>query len=130
MHMLQPKDWPRPKGYANGISARGELVFVAGMVGWNEQQTFASEDFVEQLAQALKNTLTVLSQAGAKPEHVVRMVWYLTSKKEYLTRLKDVGDVWRNVMGRHYPTMSVVEVSNLMEDRAKVEVESTAVLPE
>ncbi len=130
MQILQPPQWRRPRGYANGISASGRLVFVSGMVGWNAEEQFVGDDFVLQLEQALGNTLAVLAEAGARREHVVRMVWYLTDKREYLSRTRDVGKVWRTLMGRHYPTMSVVEVSALMEDRAKVEVETTAVVPE
>ncbi len=130
MQILQPPQWRRPRGYANGISASGRLVFVSGMVGWNAEEQFVGDDFVLQLEQALSNTLAVLAEAGARREHVVRMVWYLTDKQEYLSRTREVGKVWRASMGRHYPTMSVVEVSALMEDRAKVEVETTAVVPE
>ncbi len=130
MQILQPPQWRRPRGYVNGISASGRLVFVSGMIGWDGQEQFFSDDFVAQLEQALKNTLAVLAEAGARREHVVRMVWYLTDKREYLNRTQEVGKIWRAAMGRHFPTMSVVEVSALMEDRAKVEVETTAVVPE
>ncbi len=130
MQILKPPQWHRAKGYSHGISASGRLVFVSGMIGWDEQEQFFSDDFVTQLGQALNNTLAVLAEAGARREHVVRMVWYLTDKREYLDQTQAVGKVWRAVMGRHYPTMSVVEVSGLMEERAKVEVETTAVVPE
>jgi enamine deaminase RidA (YjgF/YER057c/UK114 family) len=129
METLQPPDWPRPKGYANGIVAEGSLIFVAGQVGWDETETFRSEDFVEQLRQALRNTLAVLAQAGAGPEHVVRMTWFITNREEYLAQLKEVGAAYREVMGRHYPAMSVVQVSGLIERGAKLEIETTAVLP-
>ncbi len=129
MRVLQPPGWPRPQGYANGIAARGTMVFVAGQIGWDERQVLA-DDLVAQFAQALDNTLAVLREAGAKPEHVVRMTWYLTDKRDYLARVREVGAIWRARMGRHYPAMAVVEVSALIEDGAKIEIETTAVLPE
>jgi enamine deaminase RidA (YjgF/YER057c/UK114 family) len=128
MRVLHPEGWPRPRGYANGIAAEGRLVFVAGQIGWDESQVFRSDDLVEQLRQALKNTLAVLAEAGAGPEQVVRMTWYLTDKRDYLDRSKEIGAVYRALMGRHYPAMAMVEVSALMEDRAKVEIETTAIL--
>ena len=128
MRVLHPEGWPRPRGYANGIAAEGRLVFVAGQIGWDESQVFRSDDLVEQLRQALKNTLAVLAEAGAGPEQVVRMTWYIVDKRDYLDRSKEIGAVYRALMGRHYPAMAVVEVSALMEDRAKVEIETTAVL--
>ena len=128
MRVLHPEGWKRPRGYSNGIAAEGRLVFVAGQIGWDESQVFRSDDLVEQLRQALKNTLAVLAEAGAGPEQVVRMTWYITDKRDYLDRSKEIGAVYRTLMGRHYPAMAVVEVSALMEDRAKVEVETTAVL--
>jgi enamine deaminase RidA (YjgF/YER057c/UK114 family) len=128
MRVLHPEGWPRPRGYANGIAAEGRLVFVAGQIGWDESQVFRSDDLVEQLRQALKNTLAVLAEAGAGPEQVVRMTWYLTDKRDYLDRSKEIGAVYRALMGRHYPAMAMVEVSALMEDLAKVEIETTAVL--
>jgi enamine deaminase RidA (YjgF/YER057c/UK114 family) len=130
MRVLQPPGWPRPRGYANGVAARGTMVFVAGQIGWDERQTIVSDDLAQQLAQALDNTLAVLREAGAGPEHVVRMTWYLTDKRDYLARAGELGAIWRARMGRHYPAMAVVEVSALIEDRAKIEIESTAVLPE
>lgn len=128
--ILQPPGWPTPKGYVNGIAARGRMVFLAGMVGWNRQGVFESDDFVEQSRQALQNIVETLAQAGGRPEHVVRLTWFILSKEEYLARLDALGLAYRTVMGRHYPTMSVVEVRALIEDRAKVEIEATAVIPE
>lgn len=128
MRVLHPEGWKRPRGYSNGIAAEGRLVFVAGQIGWDESQVFRSDDLVEQLRQALKNTLAVLAEAGAGPEQVVRMTWYIIDKRDYLDRSKEIGAVYRALMGRHYPAMAVVEVSALMEDRAKVEIETTAVL--
>ncbi len=128
MRVLHPEGWPRPRGYANGIAAEGRLVFVAGQIGWDESQVFRSDDLVEQVRQALKNTLAVLAEAGAGPEQVVRMTWYITDKRDYLDRSKEIGTVYRALMGQHYPAMAMVEVSALMEDRAKVEIETTAVL--
>jgi enamine deaminase RidA (YjgF/YER057c/UK114 family) len=130
MRIVQPEGWPRPRGYANGVAARGRLLFVAGQVGWNEQEQFASDDLVEQVRQALKNTLAVLAAGGAQPQHVARMTWYITDKREYLRRAPEIGAAYRELMGRHYPTMSMVEVAALMEDRARVEIETTAVIPD
>lgn len=129
MRIVQPEGWPRPRGYANGVLAEGRLLFISGQVAWDEQEQFVSDDIVEQVRQALKNTLTMLAAGGAKPEHVARMTWYLTDKREYLARAKEIGAAYRECMGRHFPAMSMVEVSALMEDRAKVEIESTAVIP-
>ncbi len=128
MRVLHPEGWKRPRGYSNGIAAEGRLVFVAGQIGWDESQVFRSDDLVEQVRQALKNTLAVLAEAGAGPEQVVRMTWYITDKRDYLDRSKEIGAVYRTLMGQHYPAMAVVEVSALMEDQAKVEIETTAVL--
>lgn len=130
LQILQPTGWARPKGYANGIAARGRLVFIAGMIGWNPQGVFETDDFVGQSRQALQNILGTLAEAGGKPEHLVRLTWFITSKQEYLASLDALGAAYREVMGRHYPTMSVVEVKSLMEDRAKVEIEATAVIPD
>lgn len=129
MQILNPPGWPRPKGYANGIAATGRFVFVAGMVGWNASEEFETDDFAGQFRQALENIVAVLTEAEAGPEHVVRMTIYMTSKPEYLASLKEVGAAWRDVMGKNYPVMAAVEVSALMEDRAKVEIEATAVFP-
>ncbi len=128
MRVLHPEGWPRPRGYANGITAEGRLVFVAGQIGWDESQVIRSDDLVEQVRQALKNTLAVLAEAGAGPEQVVRMTWYITDKRDYLDRSKEIGAVYRALMGQHYPAMAMVEVSALMADRAKVEIETTAVI--
>jgi len=122
--------WPRPRGYSNGVVAEGRFVFVAGQIGWNEREQIVSDDLVEQARQALKNTVAVLAAGGARPEHVVRMTWYLTDKREYLKRAKEFGAVYREFMGKHFPAMAMVQVSALMEDRAKVEVETTAVIPD
>jgi len=128
--VLQPPGWKAPKGYVNGIAAKGRLVFLAGMVGWNRQGVFESDDFVEQTQQALQNIVETLAEAGGKPEHIVRLTWFILSKEEYLARLEALGRVYRQIMGRHYPAMSVVEVRALIEDRARVEIEATAVIPE
>lgn len=129
METLLPKGWQRPKGYSNGIAAEGRLIFVAGQIGWNEQEQFESRDFVRQLDQALANTVAVLAEAAAGPEHIVRMTWYIIDKTEYLAKAKEAGLAYRARMGKHYPAMSVVEVTALMEDEAKIEIESTAVVP-
>ncbi|MCS7058259.1 MAG: RidA family protein [Meiothermus sp.] len=130
IQILQPPGWPKPKGYANGIAARGRLVFIAGMVGWNREGVFESDEFVAQAYQALKNVLETLAEAGGRPEHLVRLTWFVTSKAEYLASLEALGEAYRALMGRHYPAMTVVEVKALLEDRAKVEIEATAVIPE
>ena len=129
MRIVNPPQWPRPRGYANGVVAEGRFLFISGQVAWDEKEQFASDDIVEQVRQALKNTLTMLEAGGARPEHVVRMTWYLTDKREYLARAKEIGAAYREFMGKHFAAMSVVEVTALMEDRAKVEIESTAVIP-
>jgi enamine deaminase RidA (YjgF/YER057c/UK114 family) len=127
---LQPPGWPRPKGYANGIAAQGgTTVYVAGQVAFDEKGIIVETRFGGQFRQTLKNTLAVLAEAGAGPAHIVRMTWYITSKPEYLASLQEVGAAWRELMGRNYPAMAVVEVTALMEDAAKVEIETTAVLP-
>jgi enamine deaminase RidA (YjgF/YER057c/UK114 family) len=126
---LHPKHWARAKGFSNGILAEGRHVFVAGQVGWNAEQRFESDDFVAQVEQALRNIAEVLVEAQAGPEHVVRLTWYVLDKKEYLARLKEVGQAYRRVFGRHFPAMTLVEVAGLLEERAKVELEATAVLP-
>jgi enamine deaminase RidA (YjgF/YER057c/UK114 family) len=129
MQILQPPDWVEPKGYANGIRAQGELVFVAGQVGWDETGTFRAQDFVGQVRQCLENTLAVLSEAGAGPDHIVRMTWYITDRDDYLSNLEGMGLAYRELMGRHFPTMTMVEVAALIEPEAMVEVETTAVVP-
>ncbi len=128
MKTLHPPDWVPPRGYANGIAARGTLIFVGGQIGWNGQQQFESDDFIAQTAQALRNVVAVLREAQAGPEHMVRMTWYIVDRDEYLSRQKELGAVYREVMGRNFPTMTCVEVSRLVEVRAKVEIEVTAVL--
>lgn len=130
MKILQPPDWAAPKGYANGVAARGTLVFVGGQIGWNGQQQFESDDFIAQTAQALRNILAVLREAGAGPEHMVRMTWYVTDRDEYVARLRELGSAYREVMGRNFPAMTCVEVSRLVEVRAKIEIEVTAVVPD
>lgn len=127
--ILQPAGWPRPSGYANGVSATGRLVFVAGQVGWNAAGAFESDDFVAQVAQALRNVVAVLAEDGARPEHIARMTWYVTDRGEYVRRAREIGAVYREVIGRHFPAMTAVEVSALVETGAKVEVEVTAVVP-
>jgi len=128
--VLQPEAWPRPRGYANGVSAQGRQVFVAGMIGWNAAAEFESDDLVDQVRQALENVKTVLAEAGAQPEHMVRMTWYVTDRADYLARNRDIGAAYRDVMGHYDVAMSAVAVSALMEARAKVEIEVTAVVPQ
>ena len=130
MDVLQPPGWTPPKGYANGIAARGTLVSVAGQVGWNRNQQFETDDFVAQARQALVNIVAVLREAGAGPEHVVRMTWYVVDKREYLASVRELGAAYRAIFGTHYPAMSAVQVVALMEDRARVEIEATAVVPD
>jgi enamine deaminase RidA (YjgF/YER057c/UK114 family) len=129
LQFLHPKNWKKPKGFANGIVAEGRMVFLAGQVGWNAEQTFDSADFVAQVRQALANIVTLVGEAGGRPEHITRLTWYVTDKAEYLSRLTEVGGAYRSVMGRHFPTMTMVQVVALVEDLAKVEIEATAVLP-
>ncbi len=126
--VLLPEGWPRPKGYSNGIAAEGRMVFVAGQIGWDVDGAFP-EGFADQFRQTLDNTLAVLAEAGAGPEHVVRMTWYVVDKAEYLAALRDIGAVWRELIGPHYPAMAVVEVKGLIEDAARIEIETTAVIP-
>jgi enamine deaminase RidA (YjgF/YER057c/UK114 family) len=130
MQILQPPDWAPPKGYANGVAARGTTVFVGGQIGWNSQQQFESDDFVAQARQALRNVLAVLAEAGAGPEHIARMTWYVTDKREYVASLSALGAAYREVIGRHFPAMTAVQVTGLIEGRAKVEIEATAVVPD
>jgi enamine deaminase RidA (YjgF/YER057c/UK114 family) len=129
MQFLQPPGWATPKGYANGVAAQGTFVFVGGQIGWNADQRFESDDFIAQTKQALQNVHAVLACAGAGPEHMVRMTWYITDRDEYNARLRELGPVYREVMGKHFPAMTCVEVSRLVEALAKVEIEVTAVLP-
>ncbi len=127
---LQPPGWAPAKGYANGVAARGTLVFVGGQIGWNAQQQFETDDFIAQTRQTLQNVVAVLKEAGAGPEHMVRMTWYVIDRVEYNARLKELGAAYREVIGKHFPAMTCVEVAALMEARAKVEIEVTAVLPD
>jgi enamine deaminase RidA (YjgF/YER057c/UK114 family) len=130
MKILQPPHWGRPSGFSNGIASKGQIVFVSGMVGWDAQCKFVSSELVAQTRQALKNIVEVLAEANAKPEHITRMTWYLIDKKEYLAASKEIGEAYREVIGRHYPAMTAVQVASLIEDRARVEIEVTAVIPE
>ncbi len=129
MESLQPPNWPQPRGYANGIVAEGRIVFVAGQIGWNARGDFETDDFVAQVRQALLNVVAVLAEASATPEQIARMTWYITDKAAYRASLKEVGRVYREVIGTHYPAMTLVQVAALLEDRAKVEIEATAVVP-
>lgn len=129
--IIQPADWPRPSGYANGISARGRIVAVAGQIGWNPRtREFEREDFVDQVRATLENVVAVLRAAGAEPAHVIRMTWYITDRNSYLKDTKQIGEAYRAVFGRHYPALAVVVVSALIEHQAKIEIEATAVVPE
>jgi enamine deaminase RidA (YjgF/YER057c/UK114 family) len=128
--VILPAGWPRPKGYANGVVASGRMLFIAGMIGWDSQGQFHSDDFAAQARQALQNIADVLKEAGGKPENIVRMTWYVTDKREYLAAGKEVGKAFREIIGAYNAAMTAVEVTALMEDRAKVEIEATAVLPD
>ncbi len=130
MKFLQPPNWPRPIGYSNGVAAKGNLVFLSGIVGWNAQGEFESGGFTAQVRQALLNIVEILKQANAKPEHIARMTWYVLDKNEYMAAAKEMGAVYREIIGRHYPAMTVVEVSGFLEVKARVEIEVTAVVPE
>jgi enamine deaminase RidA (YjgF/YER057c/UK114 family) len=131
MHtILQPEGWAKPVGYANGVAARGRFVFVGGQIGWNRDAQFETDDLVGQVRQTLQNVADVLAAAGATPQHLTSMTWYLTDKREYLAKLKEIGRVYRDLFGRHYPAMAAVQVAALIEDRAKVEIQATAVVPE
>jgi len=127
---LHPRSWKRPKGYANGIAASGRMVFLAGQIGWNADQQFDSDDFVAQTRQALRNIVTLVGEAGGKAEHITRLTWFVTDKREYMARLPELGQAYRGVLGQHFPAMTLVQVVALVEDRAKVEIEATAVLPD
>ena len=129
MKVLQPAGWKRPKGYANGVIAAGRQIFVAGQIGWDADEAFVSDDFAGQARQALKNVVAVLKEAGAGPRHLVKMTWFVTDKREYKAASRELGAIWREVIGDTYPAMSLVEVKSLLEDRAKVEIEAFAVLP-
>ena len=126
---LHPRGWKQPKGFANGIAAEGRLVFLAGQVGWNAEQQFDSADFVAQARQALANIVALVHEAGGKPEHITRLTWFVIDKREYLSRLGELGQAYRSVMGKHFPVMTLVQVVALVEDQAKVEIEATAVVP-
>jgi enamine deaminase RidA (YjgF/YER057c/UK114 family) len=126
--ILRPPNWARPRGYSNGMSAEGRQVFISGQIGWNAEQQFSSDDLAAQVRQALTNIVEVLACAGAKPEQLVRLTWYVTSREEYYASIEGIGTAYREVIGRHYPAMSVVVVAALLEPRAKVEIEATAVL--
>ena len=130
MQVLLPEGWPRPKGYANGIAARGRMVFVAGQIGWTPDGAFEAKDFAGQVRQTLDNILAVLKAGGAGPEHVVRMTWYVVDREEYLASLREIGAIWKARFGRNYPAMAVVQVTALMEPEARVEIETTAVVPD
>ena len=130
MEILQPKGWPRPKGYANGVAARGRMIFVGGMIGWDAHGVFRATDFVGQVRQALSNIVAVLAEAGARPEHIVRMNWYVLDKHEYVAAYPAIGVAYREILGRHFPAMTAVEVAALIEDAARVEIEVTAVIPD
>lgn len=129
MQILNPAEWAKPKGYANGIAVEGRQVFVAGQIGWNAEATFESDDIAKQTRQALRNIVRVLAEAGARPEHIVRLTWYVVDKRDYMARNADIGKAYREILGRHYPAMTLVQVASLLEDRAKVEIEATAVIP-
>ncbi|MBS4048412.1 MAG: RidA family protein [Alphaproteobacteria bacterium] len=129
MQILNPAEWVKPKGYANGIAVEGRQVFVAGQIGWNAEASFDSDDLVDQTRQALRNIVRVLAEAGARPEHIVRLTWYVVDKRDYMARNADIGKAYRDILGRHYPAMTLVQVAALLEDRAKVEIEATAVIP-
>lgn len=128
--LLQPEGWLPPKGYANGVAARGTMLFIGGQIGWNAQQQFESDDFIDQCGQALRNIVEVLRAGGAGPEHMVRMTWYVTDRDEYSRRLGELGPIYREAMGRNFPAMTCVQVAALVEHRAKVEIEVTAVVPD
>lgn len=130
MKLLQPPGWTAPKGYANGVKAKGAMIFVGGQIGWNAQQQFESDDFIAQTRQALQNILAVLQAGDAGPEHMVRMTWYVVDRVEYIARLKELGAVYREVMGKNFPAMTCVEVAALVEERARIEIEVTAVVPD
>ncbi|MDP9019120.1 MAG: RidA family protein [Candidatus Eremiobacteraeota bacterium] len=128
--ILQPADWVRPRGFSNGIVASGRYVAIAGQIGWNERAEFVSDDFLAQSAQALRNIVTILAEAGATPAHIVRMTWYVTDKDEYMAGGRELGALYKDIIGAHYPAMTLIVVKALLEDRAKVEIEATAVIPE
>lgn len=130
LEFLHPSNWKPAIGYSNGVAAKGRMIFTGGLIGWNADAEFETDDFAGQVAQVLRNIVDVLAEGGAKPEHIVRMTWYVTSKAEYLGSLKDLGRAYKEIIGRHYPAMALVQVVALVEDRAKVEIEATAVIPD
>lgn len=130
MEILQPPEWVRPRGYSNGIAARGRTVCVSGMIGWDAQGQFHTDDFAGQTRQALQNIVEVLAEVGARPEHIVRMTWYVLDKKEYVGAYKEIGVAYRDLIGKHFPTMTAVQVAGLIEDRARLEIEVTAIVPD
>lgn len=130
MRVLQPAGWPRPKGYSNGIEARGRQIYVAGLIGWTAEEKFEAKDLTGQFEQVLRNLVAILAEADAGPEHVVRMTWYLTDKQAYLQNSRRIGEIYREIMGRAFPVMTVVQVVALIEDEAKIEIEATAVVPD
>lgn len=127
--ILLPPGWPRPHGYSNGIAAQGRLVFTAGLIGWDENCIIQTDSMAGQVEQALRNVVAVLAEAGAEPRHIVKMTWYITSRTDYLGEIKEIGKAWREIIGKHYPAMAVIEISALIESRSKVEIETTAVIP-
>ena len=130
LDIINPAGWPTPKGYANAVAGCGRMVFVAGQLGWTPGERWETDDFVGQLRQALENTVAVLAAAGAAPQHIVRMTWYVTDRNTYISRRKEIGACWRSVIGRHFPAMTLVEVAGLIEGRAKLEIETTALIPD
>ena len=130
LDVLQPEGWSKPIGYSNGMAGKGRLVFIAGQIGWNAACQFETDEFGPQLRQTLQNVVDVLAAGGGRPEHIASMTWYVVDKKEYLASLKEVGRAWREIMGRHFPAMAVVQVSGLVEDRARIEIQAHAILPD
>lgn len=130
MNELRPPGWPLPKGYSNGVSVRGRMIFTAGVVGWDERERFVAQDMAGQFRQVLLNTLAILREGGAGPQHVVRMTWYITSRDEYMRDIRRIGVIYRELMGKSYPAMAVVQVTALMEPEARIEIETTAVVPD
>ena len=127
--ILQPATWAKPQGYANGIAAEGRQVFIAGQIGWNERAQLVGDDFVAQVKQALTNVVAILAEAGGEPRHLTRLTWYVTDKAAYIARRKEIGEAYRSVVGRYFPTMTLIVVAGLLEEGAKVEIEGTAVIP-
>ena len=130
MRIIHPEGWPTPKGYAHAIAGRGRMIFVSGQIGWTPDERWESDDFVAQLRQALDNIVVILAAAGARPDHIVRMTWYVVDKREYLARRSEIGACWRAAIGRHFPALALVEVAGLVEDRARLEIETTALIPD